>query len=209
MKKNFLLACLIGATLAPVTGHAATYALNTGPGDPLAPRNYYQQDPFLGNQWLAVQFSIAQPSPLISVNFFLNGEGTGGTGTFALYAGAALPTLGTEIFTAPLTVPPDMVDGWYGVNNMSVQLAAGTYWAALEGRGSDQVYASLLSGTANPAAAYAYSDGVANYATMAGQLGPDFGAQIVVPEPGVLHLLGAGFMMLGLLRWRRAGQRTA
>ena len=201
MTKSLQLACLIVAFQIPTLGWAQTYILDTGPGDTgvSTPRNLYFHDLILGDQWLAVQFSLPQATPVLSVEGFMSGEGVGGTGTIALYSGAAFPRPGTELFSASFTVPSDFTDGWYGAS-LNMPLAAGTYWAAFEGSSLDPLYGSLASETPNPAAAYGYSDGIAQYATLAGQDAVDFGVRIAVPEPTVSALLAAGLLLLGLRR---------
>jgi hypothetical protein len=201
MKKSLLLACILVAFQFPTMGWAQIYVLDTGPGDTgvSTPRNLCYHDLILGDQWLAVQFSLPQTAPVLSVEGFMCGEGVGGTGTIALYSGAAFPTPGAEFFSTSFTVPSNFADDWYGAG-MNVPLSAGTYWAAFEGSSLDQLYASLASQTPNPAAAYGYSDGIAQYATLAGQDAPDFGVRIVVPEPTVSALLAAGLLLLGLRR---------
>jgi hypothetical protein len=157
------------------------------------------------SNWLAGQFSLANAMTVTAISGYLDQRNQGDTFTVALYDDAAnLP--GTELFSGQAAY----VDtGWNGLSGLSWDLAAGTYWAALEVR-ADTFGGPLdsFSGVAtlaapNPLAGTAYNDGGVRGYQVADL---SFGLQVdAVPEPETyaLLLVGMGLTRIGAPRRHR------
>ncbi|MCD4722421.1 MAG: hypothetical protein K8S13_21570 [Desulfobacula sp.] len=222
--KFLLIGCII-----LVTPHSvfADYVVNTGPGN-----TFVSGVQVKSTQWVAGQFTLNQ-----SFSTIVDIEGwfalTGGTITVAIYgnnfnSGSPIPdsniSYGSWAFSVldmadydpnNSTIDPDTPDsfGWAGVSGVSLNLSAGTYWAAFEVR-SGQNYNGFMPDMYDENDNPLSSDILAEYAWWrsprwrnANSSYETFGLRIgnPVPIPSALLLLASG--LLGIAGFNKRKQK--
>ncbi len=145
-------------------------------------------------QWLAGEFTLADNFIITDVKSVLKVTQSQGDATVAIYTdGDTIP--GTELFSSSFSINNDAKD-WYGVNGVSWNLTAGTYWAAFEVR-SGQTLRGKNAGTAvNPLSEYAWSSWSTWSTFPAGDRIQTLRieGQSPVPEPATAFLIGFGLL---------------
>lgn len=170
------------------------------------------------NQYLYGEFTLNQPSVITDVLAYFRitspNNGQYGDLTFALYGDAGdVPDHSNELYSDTIIISEP--EGWFGLNNLALDFATGSYWIGLEAR------SGALSG--QPYKANDHPDGVPNplnnYAVMNRDSvsgpwslhGVDVyqwafrvdGIASPVPIPATIWFLGSGFIgLLGVRRFR-------
>ncbi len=202
--KHISIRALVGLTLLAITGITkAALIVDTGPGPSTLPGITFSYD-----QWMAAEFTLDTSYTLTDAQAWM--DRAYGYFTVAIYAdGGDIPDQTQELYSRRVGFYATTPD-WYGVNNVSWDLTAGSYWLAFEHRPGDTITSAFNNN------AYLPADPMDNYAINfgAGQWYPFAGTGIgirisasPVPVPAALWLFGsavAGFAGFG--RFNNKGQ---
>jgi hypothetical protein len=171
------------------------------------------------SNWIAERFTLAAPALIEHVSAYVlsgdAGNDLGKTFTLAVYANSAsnLPALNWfdgqqgQLFHTTLTYNGD---GWNGSTGLNWQLAAGSYWFALEADGNGPSSLQAPTGALPVANAVAgYSGSITGYSqqgySSADSFGLQAGAASAVPEPATVLITLAGLLVtVGLTRRHQA-----
>lgn len=208
MTRTLLSATLAAAALlAALPAHAALVIDTQAPANGVVGANVVD-----AHDWIAERFTI-DATTVGAVSAYVASldpqADAGRSFTLAVYANNArnLPALEflapeqNRLFAATLTFTGN---GWARADGLNWQLAAGSYWFALESDGNGP--ASLLAPGGTPVAAegVAYYAGGRAYSTTGMGAGDTFGLQVSsVPLPPNAALMGAGLAVLVLVTRRR------
>lgn len=161
----------------------------------------------VSSQWLAGQFSLANPYNVTSVEGWF-GATTDGTVTAAIYSdnGSGIPV--SELFSQQFLLDNPSISNntWDGAFGLSWSLGAGTYWLAFEVRSGDTGAGWMPGGpegAPNPLPDYAHWNGslwISQDSSVA------YGMRInAVPIPAAVWLFGSGLLgLIGIARRRSA-----
>ena len=208
MTRNLLPAALAAAALlAALPAHAALVIDTQDPANGLVGANVVD-----AHDWIAERFTLSATTvgAIGAYVASLDPQADAGRSfTLAVYANNSrnLPALEflapdqNRLFSTTLTFNGN---GWARADGLNWQLAAGTYWFALESDGNGP--ASLLApgGTPVAAEAVAYYAGGRAYSTNGMTTGDTFGLQVAaVPLPPNAALMSAGLAAIALVLRRR------
>ena len=133
----------VAGTSVSITQGAPPVIVDTG-----IPLNTGVSFSFHGNTiselWWAGRFTLDQAFTLTDISYYLTPHYPG-TVTVAIYAGAGVPVVGSELFRGTFRGDSSGRTDWYGISGVSWALAPGTYWIAFEARGKDDYYSVLPS----------------------------------------------------------------
>ena len=159
-------------------------------------------------QWLAAEFSLAQPYILTDILGWMGSYNDGAPVTLAIYGdGGEIPNVNDQLFVDTFYVPAsDGIPDWHGLSGLDWSLMSGTYWVAFEIYGEIPfAYMPYVSPSPQDNEAYSYMSAAAGqmvYTPYDLGLGIIIeGDQPVIPEPATIVLLGSSF--LGFLGYRR------
>lgn len=194
---------------------SADYIVNTGEGTSDTSLSLYRGD--YGFQYQGGQFTIAAgyKANITSVEGYMYGvdSQTSPDLTIAIYGNESYthpypsvekerPDTSNEIYTMSF-IGPNINEGkdWYGLDSLSWDLDAGTYWVAFEVRVGQTFNGSMPINVANPIPNAYYANGNPDWYY---NLYSDIGFRIegtvtevgTVPEPATMLLFGIG--LLGL-----------
>jgi hypothetical protein len=168
------------------------------------------------SNWLAERFTLSTSALIDSVSTFVlssdAGNDLGKSFTLAVYAnsGTNRPALDWfannqgQLFQTTITYNGD---GWNGASALNWQLAAGSYWFALEADGNGPSGLQVPSGAMPAATLVAGYNGVGSgYSTQGYSPADTFGLRVTaaVPEPEGWALAVIGLLAVGSLVRRRA-----
>jgi hypothetical protein len=157
-------------------------------------------------QNVAVKFSLSQAAMIDGFSALM--YGSGGALTFALLASNSTGDPGSELFATTLTpiVGSFGNPAWFGPSNMSLSLAAGTYWAAFE----DKPGQNFLGGIVNTASTLSQvKTADIGGPWLSGYLSQGLGFQVygvlqAVPEPPALYMILLGLSVFGFASLRNS-----
>lgn len=213
---GLVVAVAMGA--GPLSAEAATL-VDTGPGEAFSGLILDGRPNGIGwtQSWHAGQFTLSQHSTISSLEVWMTVFGHPDVETdltMSIYeANGMLPgsTPALKSLSVSLARSPDnFTPGWRGLNGLNWDLAAGSYWLALEPDSSSDFHGALWMQPANPLEHYAMNIRGEWEWDPQGQTGPDqWGLRILgtagaVPEPATWAMMIIGFGTVGAaVRQRR------
>jgi len=121
----------------------------------------------LPSQWVALQFTVTDPTVITDVKGYIGAFGTSGAVNIVIWTNnnfdPTLPVPGQAIWSQSYTLTaPGSTANWVDFPNYQAVLAPGTYWIAFEGAKGSTVNVGMLGPATTPAANSAFFDGGIN-----------------------------------------------
>lgn len=197
MTSRLFLATALTAALVAAAPASASTIINTG--TPTSSTRYLLSPA----QSLAGRFTLTSATTVQAVRGYIFGPAA--TGTLSIYSDANVPTLANLLFSSNFAIVQG--ESWQGLSGLSLNLAAGNYWASF----AANVNSSMRSGAPSPLAAYAYTNAGNWYRYDPANVGVQVDGVAGlggVPEPMTWALMILGFGVIGGAMRRRSAAVT-
>jgi hypothetical protein len=182
------LICLLTAN-----GAHALFVVDTGPGQETGGLTLTK------DQWLGAKFSLDQSYTITSIEgWMVNLSSLFDLPVFAVIYGDSgeVPDTTDKRFEQEFDLAPNFFEaGWNGVDGLSLDLEAGTFWVAFEVRDQQAISSAAMPPTPfQELTDYAFRPSAGEWTgNDSANLGIRIGA---VPEPGTALLLGVGLVII-------------